>query len=90
MKFLQQIFKGGFKHLGKGDDLDVGDKPLAAFDSLNGIFVQVDPHQLHAICQFPLGNFQSQSKLGNVFATYVVATVGRFIDKHKKSPCCDI
>ena len=79
---LQQRIQRYVKHFRKSENLNVGYKAFAAFDALNGVLVDVDAHELHAVCQFSLRNTQLHAKARDVRAAYIVSSVTGFVDKH--------
>ena len=45
----QQFLQSNVKHPGKRHDFNISNKPFAAFDPLNGVFININAHQLHLI-----------------------------------------
>lgn len=50
----QQIIEGDMQHFCQCDRFDIGDKPFAGFDALDGIFVDIQSQQLQSVGKFAL------------------------------------
>lgn len=72
--FLQQLLIAHCKHLRKGLQFNVRDESGTAFYPLNRILVQLDPFQLHPVCQKPLRHLGCQFLADpcNIIPGYVV------------------
>ena len=62
---------------------DIGQKPLAGFNALDRVFVQIQSVQLQPIRQRPLRNVDFLAQTRNIYTANIVASVCRFIDEQK-------
>ena len=84
--FFDQILQGHLKNPCKSRQLDIGDKALAGFDALYGIFVDVQSVDLQAVSQDALRDAEIFSVDGHIPAAEIISAVCRFVDKHDAPP----
>lgn len=82
---LQQFVWIGFERLTNINQFYVRYKALSAFDSLNRIFIDVEPQKLQPICKLLLRKTENFSFLGKSRPDQIVCPDIRFIDKHSKN-----
>ena len=66
----------------KRHDLNIRDKPFAAFEALDAVFVNVNANQLHAVGKLSLGNVQLRACARNILARNIVCSVLCLVYKH--------
>lgn len=84
--FLQKCFKGHIQSFCDIHQFNICDKPLAGFNSLDSVLIDIQTENLESIRQFPLGFFHLLAVMGNLPAAKIVSSVGSFVGEHIPIP----
>ena len=86
--WLQQFFHCHAQHLGKYAQLNISDKTLAAFNTLDCVFVHIQSRQLKHTCQRPLrdARLHGLANLRHLPAAKVAAAIRAIILVHSITP----